>query len=386
MSKIYLGDTLISNGKGDIIVNVASNPKKYNSTQYKTVGNKIYRLILDDDFTNQNIDKNVWTDNYLISRVNPRYLTYGKHKIENSVLSLIVEPDSTVKSGIGDLSEATNPLAVSGVQSIEKNALHLTSPVNHDVNPYYGFIAQEGYWEIKCKCPIGSGVHSAFWLVGIQDQQSQRYEVDIVEYKGNTPLKFPHGSHNNGNEPNVTDAYPSQYTDLQSPLSTDFHVIGWLWESDSMTWFIDGVQIDKLSVTMPQYPMGIILSLYQRKYGTGWTGDADNTLGTLSFDIDYLRVYKECNQESEAVTVIGQDVIAVQVGSSYTINSDFGTLSEMPSYVRMNWSDGSKTEHHVKWEIITNKIKGYLDNRTPFVWYGYIDELGYTVSASITFN
>lgn len=384
MAKMYLGENEIASGSSIVEVNV--NGKKYNSTEYKTVGNKTYRLVFDDNFDGTYLDKNIWTDNYLISRANPRYLAYGKHKIENSVLSLIVEPNSTVKSGVGDLSEATNPLAVSGVQSIEKNILHLTNLSYHDVNPYYGFICQEGYWEIKCKCPIGSGVHSAFWLVGIQDKTSQRYEVDIIEYKGNTPLQFPHGSHNNGNEPDVTENYPPTYTALSENLANDWHTIGWLWESDGMTWFLDGVQLDYLSATMPQYPMGIILSLYQRKYGTGWTGNADDTLGTLSFDIDYIKVYKPCTYELESVETTGQDAIVVEVGQSYAISDDFGTLSNMPSYCRINWTDGSKTEHHVKWEILTNTIKGYLDNRTPFTLYGYVDDLGITVSASITFS
>lgn len=384
MYKMYLGDNEIASGSS--IINVSACGKKYNSSEYKTVNNRLYRLIFDENFDVPFLDKNIWTDNFLISRVDPRYLTYGKHKIENGILSLIVEPNSTVKSGIGDLSEATNPLAVSGIQSIEKNALHLTTPVNHDVNPYYGFICQEGYWEIRCKCPIGNGVHSAFWLVGVQDKTSQRYEVDIIEYKGNTPLQFPHGSHNNGNESDVTENYPSTYTALSENLAEEYHTVGWLWESDGMTWYLDGVQLDYLPATMPQYPMGIILSLYQRKYGSGWTGPADDTLGTLSFDIDYIKVYKPSTYELESVTVTGQDAIGISVGSTYSINNDFGTLSNMPSYCRMNWNDGSKTEHHVKWEILNNDIKGKLDNRTPFVWNGYVDDLGVTVSATITFE
>lgn len=383
MYKLYLGENEIASGSS--IININGSGKKYNSTEYKTINGNLYRLVLDDDFEGMSLDKNVWTDNYLVSRANPRYLTYGKHKIENSVLSLIVNPDSTVKSGIGDLSEATNPLAVSGVQSIEKNILHLTNMSYHDINPYYGFICQEGYWEVKCRCPIGDGVHSAFWLVGIQDKTPQRYEVDIIEYKGNTPLQFPHGSHNNGNESDVTDNYPSTYTALSESLDGDFHTIGWLWEPDGMTWFLDGVQLDYLTATMPNYPMGIILSLYQRKYGSGWSGPADDTLGTLSFDIDYIKVYKPAAYQLDQVQVTGQDPISVEVGSAYSIDNDFGTLSDMPSYCRINWNDGSKTEHHVKWEIITNAIKNKLDNRIPFVWNGYVDDIGYSVSANITF-
>jgi len=384
MVKMYLGDVEITSGSP--VINVTSCAKKYNSVEYKEIGDKKYRLIFDENFDSPFLDKNVWTDNYLISRVNPRYLTYGKHNVNDGKLSLIVESSSTVKSGIGNLSEAANPLAVSGVQSIEKNALHLVSPVNHDVNPYYGFICQEGYWEIRCRCPIGSGVHSAFWLVGVQDKTHQRYEVDIIEYKGNTPTQFPHGSHNNGNEADVTENYPPNYTQLSHNLSDSYHTIGWLWEEDGMTWFLDGVQLDYLPATMPQYPMGIILALYQRKYGTGWTGQADDTLGTLSFDIDYIKVYKPSEYELEAVSCTGQDPISISVGDTYSIDNDFGTLTSMPSYCRMNWNDGSKTEHHVKWEIINNDTRSKLDNRVPFVWCGYVDDLGMTVSAAITFE
>jgi beta-glucanase (GH16 family) len=321
----------------------------------------------------------------LISRVHPRYLSYGKHDISNSILSLIVEPNSTVKSGVGDLASASIPQAVSCVQSIEKNILHLTSPANHDVNPFYGFIAQEGYYEIKCRCPKGSGVHSAFWLVGLQDKIEQRYEVDIVEYHGQWATKFPHGSHNNGSETDVTENYPSNYVEIPNNLNDEFHTIGFLWESNKMTWFFDGELLDELEATMPQYPMGMILSLHQRKYGTSWTGQADNTLGTLKFEIDYIKVYKEASYKLSKLSITGQDSISVKATSSYKIDDDLGILTDMPSYCRINWNDGSKTEHHVKWEIFNNTIKENLDNGTPFTWYGYVDELDLTVSASITF-
>lgn len=381
MAKMYLGDVLISGGN-----EIVQSPKVYNSTEYKELNGKKYRMILNEDFDAPALDKNVWTDKMLISRVNPRYLSYGKHEIKDSTLSLIVEPQSTVKSGVGELSEATNTQAVSCVQTIEKNVLHLLTPANHDVNPFYGFIAQEGYYEIRCRCALGSGVHCAWWLVGIQDKSTQRYEVDIIEYLGKSPMVFPHGSHNNGEESDVTASYPSTYTALPQNLYENFHTIGFLWESDSMTWFMDGVQIDRLEVTMPQYPMGMILSLHQRKYGSAWTGEADPTLGTLKFEIDYIKVYKEAAYKLAEVSATGQDAINITAtAGSYTIDNDFGILTDMPTYCRMNWSDGSKTEHHVKWEIYNNDIKAKLDAGTPFTWYGYVDDLGLTVTANITF-
>ena len=56
----------------------------------------------------------------------------------------------------------------------------------------------------------------------------------------------------------------------------------------------------------------------------------------------------------------------------------------MPLYCYINWSDGSRTEHWVKWDRFDDKKKEILDNGGILNWHGVVYGIGTQIKATIT--
>ena len=116
------------------------------------------------------------------------------------------------------------------------------------------YFQQYGYWEASVKFTAGKahGLWPAFWLVA-QDG-SWPPEIDIMEWYGVAPtideMTVHYGSANNSvgyqyNLPNLTSGY---------------HILGMLWTSTSITWYVDNIQIFTTTSGVPTKPMRVILN------------------------------------------------------------------------------------------------------------------------------
>lgn len=348
---------------------------------YKEVEGEQYRLIYNEDFDGTDIDRNYWTDSHFISRVEKRYKSWTDYYLKDSILHLRIKEDAPARGG------ATGDKAVSAIQTGEKNALHITSPVYHDVNPFLGFISQEGYYEARLKFIEGSGTSAGWWTVGVQDNSKQAYEIDIAEILGKSVNVFTHGTHANG-DTDLTGLDSYHYTNSPVNLANDFVKIGFLWEKNSLKWYINDSLVDTMNIITPEYPAITFFSCYRVLSGTdNWMGDADTTLGELDFQVDYFKVYKKATTKSTDNVIISNiNSISVNIGSVYNIDDDRGCISTMPSYCYVNWSDGTKTEHWVKWDTLNKTKENNITNKTPFTWNGLIHGLGKTATCNVTFN
>ena len=249
-------------------------------------------------------------------------------------------------------------------------------------------LVQEGYWECRLKVfKATGGAHTSWWAVGIQDGLNANYpraEIDMTETWASATNKLPHGVHKQTDN-NVTESYRT--TDVNVDFATDYHTVGFLWENGVMKWYVDGTLVDTMNINTPQYPMMIFLAAYKRISGSGWTGDADTTLGDVEFCVDYMKIYKKATSvSSTTLSITGQQGIYID-GSTQdmTIDSDRGCPICFPSYVYMNWTDGTRTEHWVKWDATRDTFANYITNHTDFQWHGYVYNLGLDVYATITF-
>lgn len=352
--------------------------------QYITVEGSPYRLVWHDEFNGSDIDKNFWNDVHFISRVTNRYQAWTDYYLSDSKLHLRIKKDAPNRY----LSDDTQDMAVTAIQTGQVNKLHITSPFHHDINPFWGLITQEGYYECRLKVfKATGGAHTAWWCVGIQDglnASSPRAEIDITETWASQTQKLPHGQHKQGDS-SVTESYRT--TDVDIDFATDFHTVGFLWENGVYKWYVDGTLVDTMNINTPQYPMMHFLSAYKRRSGSGWTGQADTTLGDVEFQVDYLRIYKKAtSQVSNTVTIVGYTPITINASTQdMTIDSDRGCPICFPSYVYVNWSDGSRTEHWVKWDSTKDTYNEYMANEQSFDWRGYVYGIGLDIVARINF-
>lgn len=370
---------------GNIILTDDSSVGYVTFPEYKAVNGNPYRLVWHDEFDDDDINMSFWNDVHFISRVTNRYQAWTYYYLSDSKLHLRIKKDAPNRYLSDD---PNNDVAVTAIQTGQHNKLHITSPDYHDVNPFWGLLTQEGYYECRFKVfSATGGCHTSWWCVGIQDGEftdSPRAEIDITEILANQTTKLPHGVHK-WSDDSVTESYST--TNVNVNFATDFHTVGFLWENGVMKWYVDGTLVDTKNINTPQYPVMHFLSAYKRRSGTGWTGDADLTLGDVEFQVDYLRIYKKATSESSTDVSIS-DYTPIDIDATaetMTIDTQRGCPACFPSYVYVNWSDGSRTEHWVKWQAVQETYQGKMTNQEDFEWDGYVYGLGISIVANVSY-
>jgi hypothetical protein len=160
-----------------------------------------------------------------------------------------------------------------------------------------------GYFEAKCKFPANEGFWDCFWLYGRLSNGSTygpctsaavtcyKNEIDIMEPFSRNQHTVSTNIHRLS-DPNdcTSDDTPSEVFDTDiSPLSiSDWQVYSFVWTSNLLQWFVNGVLIredinncDNLDI---HFPMQILLDTY-----------IDNQpfpTAAGAFEIDYLKAYK----------------------------------------------------------------------------------------------
>lgn len=352
--------------------------------EYKNVNGDLYRLVWHDEFDGDDLDKNYWNDVQFIGTKLNRYQSWTDYYLADSKLHLRIKSDAPDCF----IDDANNNIAQSIIMTGQQNKLHILSPAYHDVNPFWGLISQEGYYEHRFKMfKATGGCHVSLWTVGIQDglnSDTALAEIDITEVLANATTNLPHGQHRQGDSA-CTESYTTTATSVD--FATDFHTVGFLWENGVMKWYVDGTLVDTKNINTPQYPMIFLFAVYKRISGTGWTGEADTTLGDVEYQVDYFRIYKKAtSQATNDVTVSNYTPININASTAdMTIDNERGCPISFPSYVYVNWSDGTRTEHWVKWQVVKDTYRAKMTNRQSFAWDGYVYGLGIDVVANVNY-
>lgn len=374
--KMYLGSQLIA---GEISGGSTEEPS--NAPTYINKGGIHYRLIFEDDFNGSDINRGVWSSDYRAAYYNPWYVCASDYWVKDSVLSLRVKGDKRT------LDSASWPAAVSGVQSVQSPA----PGSNNDFRPFYGFVSQEGYYELRCRMYAGleatlDGSHFAWWMTGVDDDNGKNVEYDIIEHFGNAPKVANLNVYANSDS-DIPASTRKAYT-ADFDIGIDWHTWGFLWEEDQLTVWLDGTQIISMTCTTPRYPMMQWLTAYRSlgERGGYWAGEYDPNQPDMISEIDYLRIYKKADSvSSEPVTVTSIDPVEVAVtAGEYTINSTSGRLTAVPLHCYVHWSDGTRTEHIVRYLALNHDQIDILDGGGTFTMPGVAMGVGLDVTATIT--
>lgn len=156
-----------------------------------------------------------------------------------------------------------------------------------------------GYMEAKIRLPSGIGAWPAFWMMptdSVYESWPRSGEIDIMEYSpGTVGVNQVYGTVHYGVS-NAAHIYTSIGKEEISSATSAFHRYGVEWTADTISWYVDGVQV----------------GIPYRKTGdwTVWPFDQDfhfilnvamggNLGGTISsslteavMEVDYVRVYR----------------------------------------------------------------------------------------------
>jgi len=166
------------------------------------------------------------------------------------------------------------------------------------INTLGRFEQTRGRFEARLQLPSGQGLWPAFWLLGANFGTvgwPTCGEIDIMEYRGQEPT-IVHGSlHGPGYSGGNALTAPFQLG--VGSFDTGFHVFAIDWDTDRMTWLVDGVPFRTVtSGDLPagtnwvfDHPFFIILNV---AVGGGYVGGpTPDTSFPQTLTIDYVRVY-----------------------------------------------------------------------------------------------
>jgi hypothetical protein len=138
-----------------------------------------------------------------------------------------------------------------------------------------------GYWEARMRYAPAPGLNNAFWTnPGKDPGGAPGWEIDVNE--GHWPNTINASLHQDG--------LPSQSKAWRAPvdLSKDFHTYACLWTENEITYFWDGIEIDRKTNTHARRPGPVLFSTAVFP----WAGSIGDALHLASMDVDWVRVWR----------------------------------------------------------------------------------------------
>ena len=122
-----------------------------------------------------------------------------------------------------------------------------------------------GFFAVCMKAADCSGVISSFFTYTGRPRWD---EIDI-EFLGKdmTEVQFNYYTDGVGGHEYVYD--------LGFDASADFHEYAFLWQPDSITWYVDGEAVCRATDTIPEMPQQIMMNVWNCKDHDGWSGAFD---------------------------------------------------------------------------------------------------------------
>ncbi|MHA6764292.1 glycoside hydrolase family 16 protein [Streptacidiphilus sp. PAMC 29251] len=232
-----------------------------------------WHKVFQDDFNGSALDSSSWTTCYdwnLSGCTNA-----GNHETEwylpsqvavgGGVLSLTADRRSTLGS-----DGATYPWT-SGMVSTGRDSW--------DGTPRRTFT--RGYFAAAVRIPAQGGMFPAFWLM--PDTRTTPPELDIAEFIGSTRsvVMTVHWAGPDGRDT----SRHRYYGPVDFPAG--YHVFALDWESDSLTWYVDGVARFRTTDHVPDVPMEMLLDL-----AVGYPAAPPASVDSAVMKVDWVQVWQ----------------------------------------------------------------------------------------------
>ena len=159
---------------------------------------------------------------------------------------------------------------------------------------YHTFAQTYGYFEMRAQMPDSEGSWPTFWL--LPTDGSWPPELDVVEFLGSAPTSVHTTAHSKvrGDTYVGSDHYQTAGHTYNVPgLTTGFHTYGMDWQSDDITWYLDGQEIFRTETPADMHkPMYLVVTQGFGTHGS-WGGGPDTANPHAELKIDYIRAYSD---------------------------------------------------------------------------------------------
>ena len=241
-----------------------------------------------DEFNGKSLDREKWWDfNPTMHGRKPAYFSRENVKVNNGNLELwarVLKPE-----------EVSEENRVRGYDKFTTSIIKSKKRVKY------------GYFEARCK-GMKAGPSNAFWLYDPLDapekykEGSFSEEIDIFEFFGKPTKKQEerkyymtlHRQKTPYVETLVRSAFPleNKSSSVTVPWNfyDDFHVYGFLWTPEVMTWYIDGKEVFTRKNDYFHTALNVMLDT---EIMEGWAGLPDPADLPAAFYVDYCRVWQK---------------------------------------------------------------------------------------------
>ena len=159
---------------------------------------------------------------------------------------------------------------------INDSTLNMTVKKDTNNNNPTGYLGAEyrtdkvysyGYYEVCMKPAKGSGLVSSFFTY----TNNPRWDEIDIEFLGKDTTKVQFNYYIDG-----VGGHEKLY-DLGFDASSEFHVYGFNWKSNSITWYVDGKAVYTATESIPEYPQQIMMNIWNCTGIDEWTGPLDES-------------------------------------------------------------------------------------------------------------
>ena len=262
-----------------------------------------WQLIWEDNFDGNSIDASKWTHDYGTGS------QFGMWGWGNGELQYYQAENTTINNGIAtiEVKEESSGLVDSWNNTSYYSSSKITTRGLFDFR--YGKI------EARIKTLDGQGFWPAFWLLPSGGSWPCDGEIDIMEQWGNNYLtNSTTGAAHIGTCPYSQSTH--FYQNFSSYISSgsfadDFHTYSIIWEEDTITWFVDDVEMFQITpssyFSIPSqhdWPFNSNNWYLMINLAITQAGPNANTVFPNNIQIDYVRVYQENSTSIDDKTLI----------------------------------------------------------------------------------
>lgn len=230
-------------------------------------------LVWQDEFSGSTLDTDTWTHE----------IGTGSNGWGNNELQYYTSQNTTVADGV---------LTIEAREENLQGKNYTSSRIITEGNESFSY----GRIDIRALLPEGQGIWPAVWMLGSNFNTvgwPDCGEIDIMEMVGGSENKV-HGTvhwDNNGYA-----SFGGDYTLSDGIFSDEYHVFSIIWNSSSITWYVDDIQYHVISITPA------LLSEFHNEFffifnvavGGNWPGSPDATTNfPQQMKVDYVRVFQE---------------------------------------------------------------------------------------------
>lgn len=254
-----------------------------------------YTLEFNDDFDGPAIDGGQWIAAHL-PQWSSRAQAAARSTLRDSTLVLRIDADQPPWCPEYDGAIRCSSLQT-GVHSgplgspIGQHRFNPASVVREEQPRRLLYTPTFGYFEMRARGTPAHGSHAALWMIGVEDEPQRSAEICVCElfgkHAGSRSSTVCFGVHP-FNDPAVAD----DFRQLELPIAlTDFHVYAAEWHPTHVDFFIDNEHVGTVNQS-PQYPMQLMLGLYERPAETPPTPAGAPSPHPKTFVVDYVRGYR----------------------------------------------------------------------------------------------